>query len=348
MTRNAVTRPEYDGIRAYRASRSTATIDLSANTNQWGAAPSALAALAACGERDVREYPGTDADDLVAAIATYIGVEPASVLVGCGSDDLLDASMRALGAPGTVVAHADPTFAMASAFARTNSLTPAGVPLRADGTLDAGAMLAVRARIQYVCSPNNPTGTAAPRAEVERVIEGAAGAVIIDEAYAEFASDAFAGEAPGYPHVLVLRTFSKAFGLAGLRVGYAIGAPALIDTVRKARGPYRVSGPAERAATAALTNDVAWMRSAADEVRAARTRFASELGTTGFVPLPSDANFVCVPAANARVLANRIGERGIAVRVFEGLRGIGDALRITLAPWPVLERVLAALREEAR
>ena len=345
MTKTLGPRPDYEAIRAYRAPRSTAPIDLSSNTNQWGAAPSAMAALATCGERDLREYPGTDADDVVTAIAAYLGAAPANVLVGCGSDDLLDASMRALGAPGDTVAHPDPTFAMAAAFARTNSLQPIAVPLAANGAIDATAMLATNARIQYLCTPNNPTGTATARADIERVIAEASGAVIIDEAYAEFADDAFAADSPTYPNVLALRTFSKAFGLAGLRVGYAVGAPEMIETVRKARGPYRVSGPGERAATAALTRDVAWVRSIANEVRTVRARFADELRKLGFNSLPSHANFVCVPTPNARALAERIAGQGIAVRAFPGLRDVGDALRITLAPWPIMERVLGALRE---
>lgn len=188
-----------------------------------------------------------------------------------------------------------------------------------------------------------PDRGATSRADIERVIGESAGVVIVDEAYGEFADDTFAGGAPSYANTLVLRTLSKAFGLAGLRVGYAVGAPALIEMVRKARGPYRVSGPSERAATAALTADIAWMNSAVAEARAVRTRFTSALRDAGFAPLPSQGNFVCVPTKDARAIADRIAKRGIAARVFPGLRGIGDALRITLAPWPVMERVVAAM-----
>jgi histidinol-phosphate aminotransferase len=234
---------------------------------------------------------------------------------------------------------------MVPVLARTNGLEPVAVPVRADGDVDADALLRTGARLIYLCTPNNPTGTAHSRAAVERVIANAPGAVIVDEAYAEYADDVFTADAARQPHVFATRTFSKSFGLAGLRVGFGVGAPQLVAEVLKARGPYKVNTFAERAATAALTHDREWMADIARQVREMRGRFSGELETLGLSPLPSQANFLCVPIEDARGVAARLHTRGIAVRPLVGVPGIGDALRIGLAPWAVLERVLDALRE---
>lgn len=338
-------RPGYERIRAYRSDRPAVTIDLADNTNQWGVAPSALRALADWTPRMVSEYPVLDSDRLAEAVAGYCDVTPQSVVCGCGSDDLLDAAMRALAQPGEMIAHPAPTFAMIPIFAHTNGLIPQGVPLRPDGDLDAEAMLATGARIMYLCTPNNPTGTAHSRAAVEHVIANAPGVVILDEAYAEFADEIFTAEAPQYPHVFATRTLSKSFGLAGLRIGFGVGAPALVAEVMKARGPYKVNAFAEVAATAALTHDRAWMADVAAEVRALRTRFDAALREIGLTPLPSQANFVCVPVPDASRMVEALYARGIAVRGLAGLPTIGDALRIGLAPWSVLAEVRDALQE---
>lgn len=345
MTKHGFTpRPDYSEVIAYRSDRPAVEIDLSDSTNQWGVAPAALAALRTWTPRDVSEYPAVDPPRLLAALAAYVGVSPASVITGCGSDDLLDAAMRALASPGDRVAHPDPTFAMIPIRARANGLIPVPVPVRSDGDVDADAMLATGARIMYLCTPNNPTGIAHSRASIARVIADAPGVVVLDEAYAEFADEVHTSWASQQPGVFVTRTLSKSFGLAGLRIGFGVGQPALLAEVAKARGPYRVNAFADRAATAALENDREWMAGLADEVRTLRARFSEELRVLGLSPLPSQGNFLCVPVKDSRSVANKLYDHGIAVRAFTALPGIGDALRIGLAPWPVLLRVRDALR----
>jgi histidinol-phosphate aminotransferase len=338
-------RPGYETISAYRSDRPAVPIDLSDNTNQWGVAPSALSAIAAWTPRQLSEYPSLYSDRLAEAIGAYVGVSPDTVVCGCGSDDLLDSAMRALALPGETIAHPAPSFAMIPIFARTNGLVPQGVPLTRDGDLDADAMLATGAKIMYLCTPNNPTGTAHSRAAVERVLDHAPGVVILDEAYGEFADETFTAQAVERPNVFATRTLSKSFGLAGLRIGFGVGAPAVVREVTKARGPYKVNSFAEAAATAALTQDLAWMAGVAREVIDLRTRFDAALRGIGLRPLPSQANFVCVPVADARTVVERLYAKGIAVRALVGLPVIGDALRIGLAPWDVLQQVVDALAE---
>jgi histidinol-phosphate aminotransferase len=339
-----VPRSDYASLVAYRADRPAVEIDLSDSTNQWGIAPSAAAALQSWQPRDVTEYL-PDTAQLANAIGAYVGVSPDTVVTGCGSDNVLDAAFRGLASPGDAVAHPAPTFAMIPILCRVNALQSIPVPVLANGDIDPDALLATGARIIYLCTPNNPSGTAHSRRAVERVIRDAPGVVIIDEAYAEFADEVYTAMAPACPHVLSTRTLSKSFGLAGLRVGFGIGAPPLVNEVLKSRGPYKVNAFAERAAVAALSHDREWIVKHAAEIRVLRTRFAEALGALGLSPLPSHANFVCVPVRDARAVAERLYAHGIAVRAFAGLPVIGDVLRIGLAPWPVLERVCRALRE---
>jgi histidinol-phosphate aminotransferase len=338
-----VPRAGYDAVPVYRAQRPRVEIDLSDSTNQWGVAPSARAAIEAWQPRDASEYPGVDSPALGAAFASYAGVPEDAVISGCGSDNILDSAMRALAAPGARVAHPAPTFAMIPILARANGLVPVGVPLRPDGDIDANALVATGAEIIYLCTPNNPTGTPHSRAAVETVIRNAPGVVILDEAYAEFADETYTAAAPLYPHVLSTRTLSKSFGLAGLRVGFGIGASALVREVLKARGPYKVNAFGERAGEAALTRDRAWMQDHAAVVRDIRERFAAALVSLGLAPLPSRANFVCVPVGRAPEIVEALYAHSIAVRGFADLPVVGDVLRIGLAPWPVMERVRDAL-----
>jgi histidinol-phosphate aminotransferase len=222
------------------------------------------------------------------------------------------------------------------------------VPLTPALDLDADRMLAARAQVTYLCSPNNPTGTLASRAAIERVVAGARGLVIIDEAYAEFVDESWLAEATRRLGLLVVRTLSKAFGLAGLRVGYGVGDPALIARLEEARGPYRVGTLAERAAVAALSEDLAWMRERAVQARGDREWLAHALVALGYAPPPSAANFVLVPVADAAASAARMLAAGVLVRAFPGLSRIGDAIRITVGPRAAMERALAALGEAAR
>jgi histidinol-phosphate aminotransferase len=318
------------------------TLDLRDNVNLWGAPPRALAAARAATSDALTGYPAVNASSLVAAVAERIGVRADEVVAGCGSDDLIDACFRAVATPGERIAHADPSFSMVPRFARLNGLEPIAVPLRADGAADIDAMLATKARIIYLCSPNNPTGTLTPEAEIRRCIREAPGIVVVDEAYGEFASSRdWRAEAPGMEHVLVLRTFSKAWGLAGLRVGYGVASRTLVDAVVRARGPYKVSAVAELAATTALREDEAWMRAVATEAIAARRGLNAMVdGRRGVRAMESEGNFACWQVdADASALASRFAARGVGVRAFSGLTGIGDALRIGVAPWAQLARL---------
>ncbi|HEY8310356.1 MAG TPA: histidinol-phosphate transaminase [Gemmatimonadaceae bacterium] len=341
----ATGRSTYGSISLYSPNREPAPIDLSDNTNLWGVPPVATRAIADAAGSAITRYPALYAADVKLAIAEYVGLSADMIVTGCGSDDVLDSAIRAFGEPGDTVAFPDPSFAMIPIFAKMNGLDGVPIPLTPSNDADAAGFLSANATISYLCSPNNPTGASFARETIERIVSGVGGIVLIDEAYAEFASWNCLDLLDRFPRVVITRTLSKAFGLAGLRVGYALGDPGLIAEIEKSRGPYKVNAIAQRAAIAALTDDITWVQAHVREAVVNRDRLIQSLTSSGLAPLPSDSNFVLVPVSDALALDRGLRERGIAVRPFVSLQGIGDALRISIGPWELLEKCIDALRE---
>ncbi len=330
-------------IPLYSTPRERCAVDLSDNTNLWGAPPAALRTLRATAEESVARYPVAYEPALREALAAYAGVSPDMIVAGCGSDDVLDSAIRAFAEPGDLLCLPAPSFSMIPVFARASGLVPIEVPLTARLDADAAAMLETGARITYLCSPNNPTGEAFSREAVELLVKGAAGLVIIDQAYSEFGGECFTDLVSEGGSVLVTRTLSKALGLAGLRVGYGISSPRIVGEIMKVRGPYKVNALAERAAIAALENDQDWVSERIADVVANRARFRQELALRGITSLQSEANFVLVPVKDCAAASGQLRRLGIGVRALPSLPGIGDALRIGIGPWDLMERCLDAL-----
>lgn len=350
-------------IPLYAPDVTACAVDVSDNVNLWGTPPAARRALAEASPDVVSRYPSLYSTPLREAILRYVGLEAGGdvgVVTGCGSDDVLDAAMRAFGVSGERIAFAAPTFAMIPTFGRLNGLEPVAIPMTAAFDLDPERLVDCRARITYLCTPNNPTSTALSRATVEYVAEHAAGLVILDEAYAEFAPETFVAMAARHERLLVTRTFSKAFGLAGLRVGYGVGSEALIQHVTRARGPYKVNALAELAALAALRagpdGGLDWVREHAALAVGIRERLTHTVRALGLEPLPSAANFLCIPTPDALEIARVMRDRGVLVRALSGLprdlpqldASRGRALRIGVGPWETMETVLASLGEALR
>jgi histidinol-phosphate aminotransferase len=326
-------------------------IDLSDNTNQWGAHPAAVRSLQSEAGDGLARYPELYADVLRAAVSERLGVEAECVTTGCGSDDVLDSIYRAVrSADGDFVSVATPTFSMAMPLARMNGMEARAVPwpeaLEAPERLLEGGPALV-----YVCRPNNPTGHVAPQAWLEALVAAAGSngpVILVDEAYVDFADGSFAQAATAEPRVIVTRTLSKAFGLAGLRVGYAIASPATALEVEKSRGPYKVSRVAAHAAATALRDEEGWVTRTVAECLENRDRLHAALVDRGLDPQPSSANFIFFRAlsADAGEDAQALRRLGVAVRPFPSAWSDGsDALRVTVGPWALMDRFLEALDE---
>ncbi len=336
-------RSGFEALSVYDGVVGPCAIDLSDNTNLWGMPPSAALALENFQFAEVTRYPSAYAAELKASLARHVGVETSMIVTGCGSDDVLDAAIRAFGNPGGSLACCDPTFSMIPVLARINGLSVSTSSFDAEGDISVDSLLSGRPDVIYICSPNNPTGMNASVERIEAIAIAFSGLVIVDQAYAEYSSTSLLPLVSRYANVLITRTMSKAFGMAGLRIGYAIGNPVLVGEVEKSRGPYKVGALSSAAAIAALENDLPWIEQIVSETLSIRSRFVSRLSSLGYNPLTSDANFVLVPVANPAEAAKRMLEAGIGVRTFANLAGIGGALRITIGPWEMMEKCLASL-----
>ena len=330
----------------YEETARDCNVDLSDNTNLWGTPPSVSKALRG-GEIDrLSRYPSAYSDELKREIGQYADVDASAVVVGCGSDDVLDSAIRAFGGPGKLLVQIDPTFSMIPVFAAVSGLDVKSVsPLAGEF---ADEVVSSPAAITYLCSPNNPTGAILRLTEVEEILARAAGLVIVDEAYIDFGGESAIGLLRKFDNLLITRTFSKAFGLAGFRVGYGLGSPVIAARVEAARGPYKVSSISEGVAIEVLQNDREWVRECVTRTIVNRNRFTAQLVTLGLDPIPGSANFVLVPVADATATERRLRASGVAVRKFRRLTGIGDALRISIGPWPMMQQCLDALGEAFR
>jgi histidinol-phosphate aminotransferase len=272
---------------------------------------------------------------LVEALAARHGVPPEAILVGNGGDALIANLCSAYLDAGDEAVMAAPSFVSYAIDALRVGGRPVEVPVRADGCLDLPAMAAAvtdRTRIAFVCNPNNPTGGQLPDEDVRRFLDEVPADVliVIDEAYVEYVDDrADAGDpiALDRPNVCRLRTFSKLYGLAGLRVGYLVGPPASIMPVRRMRNWFDVSDAAHVAATVSLgqPDEVARRRAANAE---GRRELEGILRAHGLEPLPSAASFLLAPVDDPAPLAARLAERGVLTRVVGAghLRiAVGDA-----------------------
>jgi histidinol-phosphate aminotransferase len=322
---------------------------LAANECPHGPFPGAREAAA--GPLDaLHRYPGPG-DALVAALAERHGLAPEQIVLGNGADAIIGYLSAALLQPGDEVVTGWPSFPTYVTDARTRHARPVTVPLRADGAMDLEAMLAAitpATRIAWICSPNNPTGASVRRAELAAFLDALPGGVlaVIDEAYYEYAAgpehvDAIAEHVTRGENVAVLRTFSKIYGLAGLRIGWLAGPAELAARLVAVRHFYDVIDVAIAAALASLADADELGRRRAQNA-ADRARLEAGLDALGLTRLPSDANFVCIVVPGAPAIAGRLRERGILVRTLDDLDR-PDLMRITVGTPEEIDRLLAAL-----
>ena len=352
-------KPWIEAIHAYVPGQSAAAdgrplAKLSANENPLGTSPKALAARSATGAPSL--YPDPDSRGLREAIGALHGIDPARIVCGTGSDELLNLAAQAFAGPGDEVLFPRYSFAVYDIAARRCGATPIEAP-DDDYSADVDALLSAvteRTRVVFLANPNNPTGSYLPRQELARLHANLPRDVllVVDRAYAEYVAperdDGGLGLAAVHDNVLATHTFSKIYGLAGERVGWATGAPALIGALNRIRGPFNVTVSGQTAAMAALA-DQAFVQASREHNLAVRSAFIAALealGNHGIRPLPSEANFVLVlfdGTLTAEAALAGLAERGFAVRHLPG-QGLPQALRITIGTAEQMDAVAEGLR----
>jgi len=281
----------------------------------------------------VNRYPDSSSYDLSRAIAAHQGIQPEEVWVGAGSSEVLRCAALSVGGPGTSAVFAHPSFVMYRIATMVSWSEPIVVPLTATHAHDLPAMAAAirdDTTIVYVCNPNNPTGNHIAGRDVAAFLDAVPERVLVvlDEAYAEYATaddyQTFINEAPNRPNLLVARTFSKIYGLAGLRVGYGVGSPELLGKLAHTQAPFTVTSPGQAGAIEALKYpDRISERSERND--AGRDVLTQGLTALGLDPSESEANFVYFePSGDSAELGDALLRNGLIVRV------LGAGIRVTV------------------
>jgi histidinol-phosphate aminotransferase len=325
----------------------TDIVKMASNENPLGPSPRAIAAIAGTAQA-VNFYPDGSAYKLRQTLAARFGVDPASVIIGNGSNELVQMLALALLEPGDEVVMPVPTFPRYEPLARMMNAVPIEVPLK-DFRMDIEAMIdrtGSATKIIYLCNPNNPTGTIAVRSEVDRLFARVSPGtlVVFDEAYYEYVTN------PDYPdgldylkqgfNTIVLRTFSKMYGLAGLRVGYGIGPPQLIDYLNRVREPFNVNSLAQEAALAAL-EDEDFVQLTRETNESGKKYLYEAFAARGINYVPTEANFIFFDSGrDEKAVFHQMLKEGVIIR---GGFGLPAHLRVTIGTAAQNTRFLAAL-----
>ncbi|MGM9796823.1 MAG: histidinol-phosphate transaminase [Parabacteroides sp.] len=337
-------RPNVWRMQPYSSARNefqgNASVFLDANENPWN--------------EPINRYPDPLQRQVKARLSQLKGVDSASIFLGNGSDEAIDLVIRAFCEPKTdnMVTIA-PSYGMYEVAAETNNVACRKVALDDRFDLDLPALWAAvdaHTKVIYLCSPNNPSGNSLNREAIYQLLRGFEGLVVVDEAYIDFSSQpSFLTELPQHPNLIVLQTFSKAWGAAAIRLGMAFAAPAIIDVLNKIKYPYNINLLVQNRALELMENE-AEMRREIQVILAERARMAQRLSEApfGFEVFPSDANFLLVRVGDADRLYNALVDRGIIVRNRNRVLKCQGCLRITIGLPAENDLLLDALSEEVR
>lgn len=308
-------------------------------------------------ELALNRYPEPQPQTLWEAMARHYQVLPTQIVVGRGSDEIIDLLTRIFcEADRDAVTVCPPTFGMYAVAAHIQGARVLNAPLRSDCSLDLAAIaqtIEAGSRLIWLCSPNNPTGNCLAESDIEAVLTLAANRalVVVDEAYAEFSSQrSWSSRVLTHPGLVVLRTLSKAHGLAGIRLGTLIAHPAIAELVRKVIPPYAVAQPTLEAALRALQPAVlAVTRERIEILRQERERLRKMLAQSPWVQgvYASDANFLLIATDTPEIVLERAKASGLLLRDFSGRDGLGGAVRISIGTPDQNNRLLLALRAVA-
>ncbi len=342
-------RPEVLAMSAYHVPEARGMVKLDAMENPYSLPEELRRRLAErLAQVDLNRYPEPNPRALRDLIARTMHVPGGmDVLLGNGSDDLIQVICLALARPGAAMMFPSPTFVMYSVNATLTGMRAVAVPLRDDFSLDRDAFISclkeVRPAVVFLAYPNNPTGALYPQADIEAIVRAAEGLVVVDEAYHAFAAASFLPRLAEFPNLVVLRTLSKV-GLAGLRLGYLAGAPGWLEQFNKVRQVYNVNVLTEAAATFVLEHiDV--LEAQAARIRAGRAELAQALAEMPALRVfPSQANFLLIRVSDASGTFERLRQQGVLVKNLHP--GVPGCLRITVGT-PDENRILLSAMKEA-
>jgi len=308
-------------------------VKLNTNENPYPPSPAVAEALKTFDSRRLRLYPDPLACELRRTIAGIFRLEPENVIVGNGSDDILTITTRAFVGEKESLASFEPSYSLYPVLAELQDCRCIRIPLKFDGDFSIPANSAEKAKgakLFYIARPNAPTGTLFPLDEIRKICRKFKGVVFVDEAYADFADDNCVGLLKEFPNLIIGRTLSKSYSLAGLRLGYALSSPKIIEGMMKVKDSYNVGMLVQALATAAL-KDRKYFNETKKKICRTRAFLLKSLIAKGFKVCGSDSNFVFAspPDQDGEGLYRRLKSKGVLVRFFRGPL-TGKYVRITV------------------
>ncbi|MEO1507601.1 MAG: histidinol-phosphate transaminase [Cyanobacteria bacterium J06633_23] len=306
-------------------------IKLNSNENPYPPSPKVKEALQTLDVDYLRRYPDPYAKELCQAISEVLEVPVDWIIVGNGSDDLLNLLIRACAeGQGRKVVYPTPTYVLYKTLSMIQPVSVVEIPYSDSFQLPIETLVAAKGAITLIATPNSPSGHVVPLQDLRRLAQQAAGVVVIDEAYVDFAEGSALSLVHEFENVIILRTLSKGYGLAGLRIGFGIAHPTLLSGLFKVKDSYNVDAIAITLAAAAI-RDQAYKNARADQIKASRAQLSIDLNQLGFSVLESHGNFVLATPGkhNAESLYLALKEQGILVRYFKQA-GLDDKLRISV------------------
>ncbi len=319
-------------------------IKLNTNENPYPPSPRVRRAVVRVAADSLRLYPAPRADDFVESASKLYGIRKEMILAGNGSDELLAMIFRATLGPGDTVAYPVPTYSLYDTLASIQEARVLRFEVESDFSIPLDRLAKARAKLTIICSPNSPSGILTPTAKLTKLARALRDhLLVIDEAYVDFASENAIGLLRRFPNVVILRTLSKSFSLAGMRLGLCFARPAIIEELMKVKDSYNLSRIALAAGAEAL-NDAAWMRRNVERVKQTREASIARLRKMGFEVPDSSANFVLARMAGHDLapLARAIRKTGILVRYFPTPM-LRDALRISIGTPAEMNALFKAL-----
>ena len=323
--------------------RSETVIKLNTNENPYPPSPCVLEIFRNVEADDLRRYPDPAANAFRDAAAQLYGLKREQIIAGNGSDDILNIALRAYLDPGEILAYPEPTYSLYPVLASIQDAKVAPVAWEPGWKLPVEGLLATRARVIFVAHPNAPTGTPVALAELRALATRFDGLLLVDEAYVELADESALTLLATHENVLISRTLSKSYSLAGLRFGYGLGHASIIAELMKVKDSYNCDALSISAAVAAL-QDQDYARSVWAKIRSERERLQVELMKRGWDVIPSQANFVFArpPSGDAAAVYANLKSHGIFVRFFN-TPGLTERVRITVGTPAETDALLAAL-----
>jgi len=317
---------------------------LDTNTNVLGANPAARRYLSEQ-RMDISDYPNTYSDDLRKALASLYGLEMDNFVVGSGSDEMLDVLFKTFTEWGDDCLVPYPSYSLYEYFAQINGGKVRISEMTDDFQLNVEEIVSSKAKIVILASPNNPTGNLLRQKDVEAVLEGFDGIVVVDEAYGEYAESSMIPKVNEFENMVVLRTFSKVYSMAALRVGYAVANKDLAEMMTCIKIPYSLNSLSEGAAIAAV-KDQDFIKRSVDLVNKERPKLASGLSKLGFEPFPSDSNFILARCPiDHDVYTKALRKKGILIRDFGSKRRMENCVRFTVGTEEMNKKLLSSTKE---